>query len=675
MTGRGISFFVLGLVAVMWSSVATAQQFDETLAWPLCGRITESPPAGWVETDGCPAERWGNPDFSDLSLSSTFGPRPLASQNDRYDFHRGLDIASPVGTPVFAIADGVVRIAGVHSSYDDPLVQIRHYRPGYSSCNGVGCYHSNFLHLSDWAVSAGQTVNKGDLVGFTGISGSGFAHLHFEIRDAPPADPTSSWQRDTISPMGVLPYSDPTAPVISFDSVDTADPLAPVAQVTVTASRVDINRVELFLYDSGSLLVPQAGNTPNAKGYNVYPSWFDMNEWNKQYTHKNSTSVPWESYGQGGENECPFYLEHGASYSANVHMDAQDFSDFHVGHFNGLTIRTADYTAGNYYLNLTFNELAGPAQCIVAKASMLTGGKATQQWGDCSGLAAPVADSQQLATPVDTPLNITLTGSDDNNDVLSYSVVSQPANGTLSGEAPNLIYTPDPGTSGSDSFAFTVNDGTTDSASAFIDITVGSNPTNNAPVASADNAITNEDSAVSITVLGNDNDADGDSLTVVSVTQGANGAVGINFDNSLVYTPNINFNGNDSFNYTISDGQGGTDTAVVTVTVNPVNDSPVADDQSVVTNKNTAVDIALTGSDPDGDVLSFGIVTGPAHGILSGAGASQTYTPDANYTGADAFTFSVNDGNGGSATATVSINVKKGRGGGKPNNGGGGKPQ
>jgi len=112
--------FLLSIILITSGSEVYSQQFDPNMAWPLCGRITENPPAGWQDTDGCPSERFGNSDHTDLPLRSVFGPRPLVSENERYDFHRGLDIPTPIGTPVFAIADGVVRIAGDNPSYSDP---------------------------------------------------------------------------------------------------------------------------------------------------------------------------------------------------------------------------------------------------------------------------------------------------------------------------------------------------------------------------------------------------------------------------------------------------------------------------------------------------------------------------------------------------------------------------
>ena len=135
------------LFCVVWLAFAATAQgadTDPNTIWPLCGRITDNPPEGWVDTDGCPGLRFGDASYSDEPLSSTYGPRPLASEDDRYDFHRGVDIATPSGTPFFAITDGSVEIAGNHPSYSDPLVKLRHFRPVETSCDAGGCYHSYY---------------------------------------------------------------------------------------------------------------------------------------------------------------------------------------------------------------------------------------------------------------------------------------------------------------------------------------------------------------------------------------------------------------------------------------------------------------------------------------------------------------------------------------------------
>ena len=369
---------------------APGQQFDPAMAWPLCGRINEATPAGWVESDGCPVDRWNDPSFSDLPVHSPFGPRRLASESDRYDFHRGIDLATPTGTPVFAVAGGTVIIAGDHPSYSDPLVQLRHFRPGETSCDSVGCYHSNYMHLSQALVAEDDVVSKGDLIGYTGASASLFEHLHFEIRNAPAFDTLSRWQRDAINSLGVLPYQDSSGASVTFGSVDTSNPAQPVVSVTVQTSHVDVQRVELTLTDSGGTLIPQSGNVADARGYNVNPSWFGMNEWNFQYTHKDSTNVPWGSFGAGGVNECPYHPEHPASYDAHIHMDKQkqdpqDPQAFQVGLFNGVEIYRPPIVAGIYSLELTFHELQGPADCFSAEVFFAAGGSSTAEWGNCAG--------------------------------------------------------------------------------------------------------------------------------------------------------------------------------------------------------------------------------------------------------------------------------------------------
>jgi VCBS repeat-containing protein len=279
---------------------------------------------------------------------------------------------------------------------------------------------------------------------------------------------------------------------------------------------------------------------------------------------------------------------------------------------------------------------------------------------------APVAQDDSYLATEDTTLIIAAPGvlnndTDVDGDSLSAVVGSAPTHGTLSLAANGSFeYTPAPDYTGADSFTYTLSDGElTDTAT--VSLTIGT--ANDAPVAQDDSVTTAEDTAVVIPVLANDTDADGNSLTVTTVSDPANGSTLMNPDGTVTYTPDTNFDGADSFTYTASDGQGGTDTATVTVTVTPVNDAPVANDDSYDATEDTARIIAAPGvlgndTDVDGDALTATVLTAPAHGTLTlDANGSFTYTPATDYTGSDSFTYTASDGQGGSDSARVSLTI------------------
>ncbi|MDP2326803.1 MAG: cadherin-like domain-containing protein [Dehalococcoidia bacterium] len=181
---------------------------------------------------------------------------------------------------------------------------------------------------------------------------------------------------------------------------------------------------------------------------------------------------------------------------------------------------------------------------------------------------------------------------------------------------------------------------------------------NQAPVAQNDTATTNEDTPVTIAVLANDTDADGDTLSVASVTNGTKGTVAVS-GTSVVYTPNANLNGSDTFTYVVSDGTL-TATGTVTVTITPVNDPPVAISDTVTVTKDIAkvITVLSNDTDVDGDALTVASVSLPAHGTaVITDGTKVTYTPATGYLGTDSFTYVVSDGSLVSAT-TVSITVQ-----------------
>ena len=182
---------------------------------------------------------------------------------------------------------------------------------------------------------------------------------------------------------------------------------------------------------------------------------------------------------------------------------------------------------------------------------------------------------------------------------------------------------------------------------------------NDAPVANDDTASTNEETPTFIDVLANDEDDDvGDSLTIDDFTDGENGTV-TEDDGGLLYTPDADFSGEDSFTYTVVDEAGAGSTATVTVTVDNENDDPVAADDAVSTDEDAPVEIDVLGNDTDVDndtlvIASFGQGT---NGSVTANAGGLTYTPDADFSGTDTFTYTVEDGNGGSDEATVTVTV------------------
>ena len=266
---------------------------------------------------------------------------------------------------------------------------------------------------------------------------------------------------------------------------------------------------------------------------------------------------------------------------------------------------------------------------------------------------APVANAQSVTTNEDTAKAITLTGSDVEGSALTYTIVTGPTHGTLTGTAPDLTYTPAANYDGADSFTFTASDGTLDSDTATVSIDVTA--VNDSPVANAQSVTTNEDTAKAITLVGTDVDLD--TLTYTVVTGPAHGTLSSGTGAARTYTPAANYSGPDSFTFRVNDGLLNSTTATVSITVSAVNDAPVANAQSVTTNEDTAKAITLTGSDVEGSALTYTIVTGPTHGTLTGTAPDLTYTPAANYDGADSFTFTASDGTLDSDTATVSIDV------------------
>jgi VCBS repeat-containing protein len=247
--------------------------------------------------------------------------------------------------------------------------------------------------------------------------------------------------------------------------------------------------------------------------------------------------------------------------------------------------------------------IAGPVILLVIALVAIIVSKANKQ---------PIAEAINVTTKEDTPVLITLAGRDRDGDPLTYSVITKPAHGRLTGTAPDLNYLPERDFNGQDSFTFKVSNGKVGSAAATVFITI--TPGNDPPTANDDNASAQEDTPILIIdVLKNDTDPDKDRLVVVNATQGRSGSVTINTDSTLTYSPNRNFSGNDMFTYTVSDGKDGTDTATVSVTINAVNDAPSITSKPVETARVWApYTYSVVAKDPDpGDKLVYSLIEKP----------------------------------------------------------------
>ena len=348
-----------------------------------------------------------------------------------------------------------------------------------------------------------------------------------------------------------------------------------------------------------------------------------------------------------------------AFYTGNFAQYSVSFSN--IGNLPGtVTDLVPNRDGADTLTNIEFLQFADGTYNVITGMFVPTGGPNT----------APVANNDAFAVNEDTPLVIAAAGvlgndTDAETDPLTATVVTGPTNGTLMlNPDGSFTYTPNANFNGVDSFTYQANDGTANSNIATVNITV--NAVNDAPVATNDAYNTNEDTALVIApvgVLGNDTDVENDPLTATVVAGPTNGILVLNPDGSFTYTPNANFNGVDSFTYQANDGTAPSNIATVNITVNAVNDAPVANNDIFNTNEDAPLNIAAAGvlgndTDVDGDPLTAVLVTGPANGSLTlNPDGSFLYTPNANFFGVDSFTYQVNDGTVNSAPATVTINV------------------
>ena len=263
---------------------------------------------------------------------------------------------------------------------------------------------------------------------------------------------------------------------------------------------------------------------------------------------------------------------------------------------------------------------------------------------------APVADDQTVLTAARHAQAITLTATDGDGDALTYSIVTGPDQRRPERHAAQR----DLHTQRRTTAAATALPSRPTTA-----IKTRTRPrcpsrSTDPPVADAQTVTTDEDTAQAITLTATDTESD--PLTYSIVDGPTNGVLSGAAPN-LTYTPNANYNGSDSFTFKANDGYQDSNIATVSITINPIEDAPVANDQTVTTDEDTPKDITLTATDADGDPLTFTIVTGPTNGVLSGTRQPNLYAQRRLSAAATAFTFKANDGDQDSNIATVSITV------------------
>lgn len=321
-------------------------------------------------------------------------------------------------------------------------------------------------------------------------------------------------------------------------------------------------------------------------------------------------------------------------------------------HGSGLTVTSVGQpSAGTVVLNADGTITYTPAPGTSGTATFpygVTGANGNTAEGTVTVTITPVvvandADATAdgtLVVPADKGVLAGATGTD-----LAVTDNTDPGHGTVEvGKDGSYSYTPEPGYSGKDTFDVTITDGSGNTTTGTVTITV-------APKAVDDAVTTTADTPVDVPVLRNDK---GTALRVTGVGTAANGTVRTT-DTGVTYTPAAGWSGTDTFTYTVTDGTGSTATATVTVTV-----TPTAADDVLQTPANTSLAISpetLTGNDTGSGLIVTG-ATPPRHGtVTKAADGTLVYTPTTGWSGTDTFTYTVTDASGQTATATVTVLV------------------
>lgn len=270
---------------------------------------------------------------------------------------------------------------------------------------------------------------------------------------------------------------------------------------------------------------------------------------------------------------------------------------------------------------------------------------------------APIAQDDTVSIQEDATQTVFIKSWQNDSDVdgpnLAYSIVGRPSNGQVALVDPYGVfgYSPAKNFNGVDSFTYALSDGI---STSYATVTINVSAVNDAPTVVTDNVSVEEDSSVMFSPLANDSDVDGDALTILSIDPSARGArVTLNNDGSVTYEPADNYTYGETLWYTVSDGKT-TSRAPIYITINPLNDVPIAEFSASVS-KPRNLSVSATASDVDRDNLtytwSFG--DGSANLVSTSTTASHTYSRKGSYV----VTLTVSDGKGGQIVLTKTVTV------------------
>lgn len=432
---------------------------------------------------------------------------------------------------------------------------------------------------------------------------------------------------------------------------------SPVITTVTTSGTYEIAPLESNSSDVKALKIP-AGIDSVTGEQNWYfleyrqPIGFDIEHFEEGYHRypENLTNGVIFHQATGSQSNSSYLLDMTPDSIAggyDLRDSALEVGQTYVDSVNGISITPLSNDAGGISVSVTIDGGAAPIN------------------------TPPVAVADSATTNENSAVTINVVSNDSDADGDSLSITgTNGVNGHAQIIGDQITFTPNTGYVGTEVFSYSISDGNGGNASANVTVTV--NSTNTAPVAQNDTAATTEGNAVTIAVLANDTDADGDTLTI-SNTSGVNGSAAISGDN-IIFTPASGFSGTETFSYTINDGNGATDTASVTVTVTAVssNNAPIAVNDSVQISSKSAVviDVLSNDYDPENDQLLISSATNGSKGDVSVNNGVITYTPAKRFKDSDSFSYTISDGDK-SATATVTVQLSGSSDGGSDGGSGG----